>query len=121
MSKASATMGSFGMKDSHCVGLDKDHLSMVKYESSKDPDYRRVLDLLCQLRKSSAWTKHSEGQENQAQSELSVRLILCCSYSTIGQAFNDYPQYVAHFLATKVTSHRLDRAVSPFLIGRWLT
>ena len=79
ISQASATMGSFGTDDSHCVGLDKDHLNMVKYQSNEDPDYKLVLDLLCQLRKSNGWTEHIEGQTNQAQSECFGRRIICCS------------------------------------------
>ena len=92
ISKASATMGSFGIDDSHCVGLDKDHLNMVKYQSSKDADYRLVLDLVYRLRESNGWTEHFEGQTNQAQSECSGRRIICCSYSTRGQALNDHFQ-----------------------------
>ena len=121
ISKASATMSNVGTEDSHCVGIDKDHLNMVKYDSSMDPDYRLVLDLICRLRKSNGWTGHIEGQENQAQSEFSVRCILCCSCSTKGQAFNDHYQHVAHSLATKVPSHLFNRAASPFMFGRWLT
>ena len=121
MSKASATVGSFGTEDSYCVGLDKNHLNMVKYQSSKDPDYRLVIDLVCRLRKSNNWMKHSEEQADQAQSKYSGRRILCCSYSTKGQAFNDDPRFVAYSLAVKVSSHLLDRAVYPFFFGRWLT
>ena len=69
ISQASAIMGSFTKDDSYCVELDKDHLNMVKYQSSKDPNYKLVLDLLCRLRKSNRWMEHIEAQTNQAQSE----------------------------------------------------
>ena len=82
ISQASATMGSFTTDDPHCVELDKDHLNMVKYQSSKDPNYKLVLDLLCRLRKSNRWMEHIEAQTNQAQSECSGRRLMCCSYST---------------------------------------
>ena len=65
MSKASATMSGVGTEDSHCVGLDKDHLNMVRYDSSKGPDYRVVLDLVCRLRKSNGWTGHIEYQKTR--------------------------------------------------------
>ena len=113
MSKASATVGSFGTVDSYCVELDKDHLNMVKYQSSEDPDYRLVLDLVCRLRKSNNWTKPVEAQLIQAQSEFFIGRILYYLYSTGGQAFNDHSQYVAHSLATNVTSHLPGRAIFP--------
>ena len=114
-------MGSFGTDDYYCVGLDKDHLSMVRYQSSKDPDYKLVLDLLCRLLESNGWTEHIEGRNNQAQSECSGGRIICCSYSTKGHALNGRSQYVAHSPATKVPLHLLDRTVSPFFFSRWLT
>ena len=69
MSKASATIDSLCTEDSHCIGLDKDHMNMVKYTDSKDPDYRLVIDLVRRLHKSSSWMKPGEGQRDQAQSE----------------------------------------------------
>ena len=81
MSKASATIGSLCTEDSHCVGLDKDHMNMVKYPDRGDRDYRLVVDLVCRLRKSNIWVKPSKGQADQAQSEFPVGLNLCSSYS----------------------------------------
>ena len=69
MSKASATMGSLCTGDSRCVGLDKDHMNMVKYPDSEDQDYKLVVDLVCRIRKSSSWMQPSEGQGDQSQSE----------------------------------------------------
>ena len=46
MSKASA-IDRLCTGDSHCVGLDKDHMNMVKYPDSEDQDYKMVVDLVC--------------------------------------------------------------------------
>ena len=121
ISKASATMGSFGIDDSHCVGLDKDHLNMVKYQSDEDPDYKLVLDLVCRLRMGNGWTEHIGGQVSQAKSKYSGRCIIRCSYSAKGQALDDHSKYVARSLVKKLPSHLLDRSVSPFLFAGWLT
>ena len=81
MSKASATIGSLCTEDSHCVGLNKNHMNMVKYPDREDGDYELIVVLVCRLRKSNSWMKPSEGQADQAQREFPVRLTLRCSYS----------------------------------------
>ena len=76
MSKASCTLGSLVAEDPHCVGINKDHRNLVKFQSREDPDYRVVLDLVCRLGKNNGGREHIEEQANQAQSKFSVRLIL---------------------------------------------
>ena len=69
MSKHSATLGNLVAEDPHCVGINKDHRNLVKFQSSEDPDYRVVLDLVCRLGKKNGGREHSEEQANQAQGE----------------------------------------------------
>ena len=85
MSKASV-IGSLCTGDSRCVGLDKDHMNMVKYPDSEDQDYKLVVDLVCRIRKSNSWMKPSEWQGDQSQSEF-----LSCLACVIHTAGKDKP------------------------------
>lgn len=96
MSKASATLGSLVAEDPHCVGLNKNHRNMVKFQSSEDPDYRVVLDLVCRLGKKNGGMEHSEVQANQAQGEFLTGL----SYIVLKAPMDEPSMTISNMLFT---------------------